>query len=151
MMTSDDLSELTPARISLWRSLLAAGRVSCTYPRFGKDDITYVPYQVAEGQSPVPIAFTEAMIVQLRKFSDGSVAMNATNSSSETQTRVYKLSELGVDGPRFVYDWFQPLQQTPAQQAVEQVTLTVPGHTNRLLYLTAGQAARIPGSLAGEP
>lgn len=151
MMTSDDLGELTPARIDLLRSLISAGRVTAAYPRFGRDEIVYLPFQVADGQPPVPVAFTEPVLVQVRKLAEGAAVVHITNTSAQSRTRTYSMSDLGIEGQRFVSDWFQPLPAPEAQKAVTQIALTLEGHASSLLYLTPAAANRIPGKLAGDP
>lgn len=147
MMTSDDLDQLPPDRISLWKMLLSNSKQSCAYPRFGRDEIVYVPYQAGDGQPPVPIAFTEPVITQVRKFAGGTAIVHILNTSAQSQTRTFSMSDLALDGPRVVNDWFQPLRAPDAQASVSQVTVTLEGHGSSLLYMTTAPVTALPVTL----
>ena len=106
-MTSDYLTQLTPDRMSLWKMLLSDTNQSCSYPRLGRDDIVYVPYSAGDGQPPVPIAFSEPVIVQVRSLAAGGWMVHILNTSDGSLSRNYALADLGIAGPQYVWDSWQ--------------------------------------------
>jgi hypothetical protein len=146
MTTSDDLLQLPPERMSLWRMLLSDLDQNCAYPRSGRDDIVYVPYSTGDGQPPVPIAFSEPVIVQVRSLGAGRWIVHALNTSAGSLSRNYSLADLGISGPQYVWDWWQA---NSSPSPVTQVSLTMDAHSGALLYLAPQPIDPGPIDLAG--
>ncbi|MEW5870062.1 MAG: alpha-galactosidase [Chloroflexota bacterium] len=110
-MTSDDLDELSPERLRLWKLILPAEHAFCRFPLLGQTGLSYIPWpadlhsqhvrHVARADDPV--------LLQVRKFRAGKTAVLALNTGETTLKRVYPLQKLGVSSPKHVSFWSEDI------------------------------------------
>ncbi|HEY3442719.1 MAG TPA: glycoside hydrolase family 36 protein [Paludibaculum sp.] len=151
LMTSDDFSQLPPERIAQWKMLLSARPVSCSYPRFGRDEIIYIPYAPGGGQPAIPIPFSDPVIVQVRALEGGDVIVHLLNTSEQSQQRRYAFADLGAalrdSGPKYVLNWWT---SGASDAPVTQLDLLLPARAGTLLHISGERRQKPPGALAGD-
>ena len=144
MMTSDQLAELSPARLRLWRLLLTEARVSCDFPLLGQTDIFYE--RVTSLQSNqiryVPRA-EDPMLVQVRppKDAESLGAIFFLNTSSHRVQRSYTIADLGIANSVYVYRWEEQFAST---HAMANINLTLAGHHSALYFFSSKPIRDIP-------
>ncbi len=107
MMTSDDLSELTPERLRLWKKILPTQRRHCRFPLLGKADIVYDRF-AADG-NPQRIRHKprslDPVLVQVSHMPETRRAVIFLfNTGDISVRRSYSLTSLEVSSPSYVYD-----------------------------------------------
>jgi hypothetical protein len=117
-MTSDALDELSPARVALWRQVLAFGSTPCRFPLLG---------QRTEAGEP------DAVLVQVRENPAGETLVLVFNPSDDFQSRHYALSRLGLDG---AWRGRIEVEESNAPWApLTELSLTLPPHESVLFRL----------------
>jgi alpha-galactosidase len=147
MMTSDDLGELTPERLRLWKMILPTQRRGCRFPLLGKADIIYDHF-AADGnlhrvrhkpRSLDPVLLQVRYRPETRRgviflFNTGDVAVH----------RSYSLISLGVASPLYVYDMHA---NDSGSVAVDAVTVSLAPHDGALLFLAPHSITDTPQAL----
>ena len=135
IMTSDDLGELSPQRLNLWRLILPEERSSCDFPLLGQSDIFYEP--LPESSSAHPMRYLpqaeDPVIVQVRhpKHAGMPGAIFILNTGNHTVQRTYPLTYLGIKEPVHLYDWQNRLTM---EGPVVDIAVTLPGHHSALFF-----------------
>jgi hypothetical protein len=144
LMTGDALDELPPERLRLLKLILGQTRATCHFPLLEHSALIYEPW-AADGpprivrHQPRPV---DPVLVQVRCPSDREMAGSAEpaaaavflfNTGQHPVQRTYPLATLGLAGPQHVFDWTLN-QAWPA--AVDRLSVTLPPHDGRLLYLS---------------
>ena len=145
LTTSDNLAELPPERIELWRSILSTDKLTARYPLLASSEIRYVPYQTADG-SVEPVAFPDPVIVQVRDLPDGSYFVHILNNSTARVSRTLSLRSLGIEGEK--YGW-ELISKTMLNGAVRELSASLEPHGSVLFYVSTAPRARMPANLRG--
>lgn len=133
MMTSDDLAELSPDRLGLWKLLLNPERAGCSFPLLGQSPATN------QGVS------TEPVLVQVRAPAGERMgAVYVFNTGSYPVQRSYHLGALGLPAPLYTFDW---LAGQPGEEPLECLSLTLARHEGRLLFLSPEPILKAPEHL----
>lgn len=147
MMTSDDLSELTPERLQLWKMVLPTQRRHCRFPLLGKADFVYDRF-AADGnlhrvrhkpRSLDPVLVQVRYLPETRRgviflFNTGDVAVH----------RSYSLTSLGVASPLYMYDMHA---NDSGSIAVDAITIALVPHDGALLFLAPHPITDTPETL----
>jgi alpha-galactosidase len=147
LMTGDALDELTPGRLRLLKLILGETRATCRFPMLEQSALIYEP--LAANVHPRTIRHqprpVDPVLVQVRCPSyDGktgrgehaeleTAAVFLFNTGNYHVQRTYPLATLGLAGPRHVFDWTLN-QAWPI--AVDRLSVTLPPHDGRLLFLS---------------
>lgn len=130
IMTSDDLSVLSPERLQLWRLVLSGAQGGCDFPLLGQ----------AAAQAAEPV------LVQLRRPSTAGTAgaLFLFNTGPGPTTFCCKLTDLGLREPVHLLDWV-----TGEAVAVDngRLELMLAGHDGRLLCVSPAPRAAPPEHL----
>ncbi|HEX6303148.1 MAG TPA: glycoside hydrolase family 36 protein, partial [Anaerolineales bacterium] len=135
MMTSDALDQLSEERLHLWSLLLNAERKRCDFPFLGQVEIDYqgTPPKLAPHQISSVSESREPVLVQVRRSStpDSSGAILFSNPTDIQLQRNYRITELGLEQPVYIYDWLAGIQW---DGPVEKISIALPPHDSRLLF-----------------
>jgi alpha-galactosidase len=126
VMTSDNLSELSPERLRLWRLLLSDEKAICKFPQLGA---------VLPTGAPDPVLF------QVRTAIDGSdlTAMLILNTGDEPTERSYGLGE-----DRYLYNWTTgDISSAP----MDGLTVRLEAHDCTLIFLSPTRLNGMPERL----
>ncbi|MBE2267222.1 MAG: alpha-galactosidase [Anaerolinea sp.] len=129
IMTSDNLAELSPERLRLWKLLVkGANGGHCAYPLLGKSTLLYGTDARgrAEGRAVDPV------IVQRRDGRIGT-AIFILNGGETTVERVYPLHVLGIRLPLYAYDW---TADRAYPEPVDRIAVTLAPHDGALIFLS---------------
>jgi alpha-galactosidase len=135
MMTSDDLSELSPERLQLWRLILPEERMSCDFPLLGQSPIFYeeLSGSTQAGDAVYVAKAEEAILVQVRQSGrmEGAGAVFFLNTSSNTVQRSYALADLGIKGLPYLHHWEE---QVLSKEQVDTIAISLSGHQSALYF-----------------
>ncbi len=147
MMTSDDLAELSPERLRLWKLILNPNRSGCAFPLLGHSPITYEAVPCGpNGRLPAHAPrLLDPVIVQVRPpEGDRLGAVYIFNTGDLPVQRTYDLLDLGLPAPLHAYDWAANQQlDGPA----ECISLRLMRHEGRLLFVGFNPIAEAPERL----
>ncbi len=117
LLTSDDLAELPPERIALFKQLLTANPTPCRFPLLGSND-------------PV--------LLQVRRLDATRAALLLFNTGDRPAQRSHALAALNLPGHWDVAEWDEHAPDAPQPLAAhtDRIDLTLAPHTARLLLLT---------------
>ncbi len=147
MMTGDDLAELSPERLRLWKLILNPNRSGCSYPGLGRSPITY------ELQPCGPNGHTfshvsrllDPVIVQVRAPQPGKLgAVYIFNTGDSPVQRTYDLCTLGLPTPLHAFDW---VANQPVEGSLDCISLRLERHEGRLLFVGYEQIGTAPERL----
>ncbi len=147
MMTSDDLAELSPERLRLWRLLLNPNRTGCSFPLLGRSPITYelIPCGPNGRQFTHAPRLLDPVMVQVRPPEPGKLgALYVFNTGGCPVQRNYNLPDLGLPAPLHAFDW---TANQPLEGPLEIVTLRLDRHEGRLLFLDYNPITESPDRL----
>ena len=113
MMTSDNLVELSEARLDLWQFLLSRGSFTPRYPLLGR--------------SPSPF------VVQVAERSDGIVMVHVLNASEERAARSLSLSELSIN---LAEPWFWQWPSGRPSERRSSARIALDPHASTLLFIS---------------
>lgn len=116
VMTSDALHELSDERLRLWKLLLNPRRAICRFPLLGANDPVLVQVRTPDTESP-----------------DAQAAIFVFNTGDMPVAWQYRLAQLGLPAPRYVYDWTAG-QPWPAP--AESVSGSLEPHDGALLFVS---------------
>ncbi len=117
--TSDDLAEVPAPHLAILRLFLHAAPGACRYPLLGSDD-------------PV--------LVQVRALDATTTALFVFNTADQAAQRTWPLAALGLAGRWQVAAWAPNAPPTPLHAHTNQLALTLPPRSGRLLLLTPAAA-----------
>jgi hypothetical protein len=146
LMTSDHLGELSPGRIALWKLLLAGEARRCDYPLLGQTPLSYVTRQSETSDGKLEPRAADPLVVQVRPPAQpgGLAAVHCLNVSEETAQRSLPLSELGLTGPLYAYEW---AERRSLPEPVERLDVSLPAHSGRLFFLSPTPIESAPDHL----
>jgi hypothetical protein len=129
LMTSDDLGELSPDRLALWKSLLGLNPGRCDFPLL---EASAAAYTNPGGESRWPPAGTDPVLVQVLSGPETELVF-CFNLGSQPARPSYPLTELGLSAPKYVLDW--PGGRA-ADKPVHALDLALPPHAGWLVLLS---------------
>ncbi len=135
IMTSDDLADLSPDRMRLWKLLLNPNRTTSSFPLLGQSPVAYelVPCGPQGRQFTHASRQLDPVSVQVRPPEQGKLgALYIFNTGSHPVQRSYRLSDLGLPECLYAFDW---TMSQPLEGAIECVSLRLGRHEGRLLFL----------------
>jgi alpha-galactosidase len=154
IMTSDDLGDLGPERIRLWKLILNPARRSCRFPLLGQTAISYIAKtDVMNGRQILKSIPNDPVLVQVRDLqatndpTNGPGAVAAAlflNTGEQTVQRSYPLSLLGLPEPLYVFDW---TSDQPWPAPVDTLAVTLAPHDSALLFLSSKAILSAPEKL----
>jgi alpha-galactosidase len=127
--TSDNLAEVSPGRLNLWKLLVtSAGSSLCHFPSMGQSDLLYGTDTRgrSEGRAVDPV------IVQVRKTPELS-AIFVLNGGENAVERVYPLERFGLKGAQFAYNW---TTDHAYPESIDKITVTLRPHEGTLFFLS---------------
>jgi alpha-galactosidase len=137
MMTSDDLSELSPERLQLWRLILPEERMFCDFPLLGQSHIFYeeLSGNTQAGDAVYVAKAEDAILVQVRqsRHTEGVGAVFFLNPSSNIVQRSYSLADLGINGLPYLYLWEE---QVLSKERVATLAISLSGHQSALYFFS---------------
>lgn len=135
MMTSDALDRLPEDRLRLWKLMLTAERNRCDFPFLGQAGTNYkhTLANLAPHQDSSVSGSTDPVLVQVRtpKAPDLPGAILFFNPADIQVQRTYRIDELGLREPVYIYDLTSDVQW---DGSVENISITLPAHDSRLLF-----------------
>jgi len=135
MMTSDLLSSIPEERIDLWKMFLTDRKFTPEYPLLGKQSINYVLMPVDAWTNPRIERESSPISIQVLHHpkEKGKHVINVFNTSGNSLSTAYTLSELGVKGTYHVWDWNEHVQIN--DEPVNIIRVSLKPHENKLLFL----------------
>jgi len=136
IITSDALDELSADRLRLWKLLLSSNDNGCNFPLLGQSSLSYKRFPADRNSHQVrhETQAADPVLVQVRTSQDGVLtAVFIFNISENPLQRSYPLSQLGLSGPLYVYDWTSGCAWP---EPVERLTFSLPSHGGVLLFLS---------------
>jgi hypothetical protein len=146
-MTSDDLSELSEARLRLWKLLLGAERRVCRFPLLGQAETIYerLPADLYSHQVRHEPRAADPVLVQVRDPQPGGLAaVFVFNTGEQPVQRTYSLEALGLPGPLSVYDWTADMSWT---EPAASISVRLDPHDGALLFLSPEPILTAPETL----
>jgi alpha-galactosidase len=145
MTTSDNLGELSPERLDLWRRVLPEERSSCDFPLLGQSEISYEPQDVYAQSIPVRLIprVEDPMLVQVRhaRHEETTGAIFFLNTASHPIQRTYPLADLGINDPVYLYSWEK---QSLSEEHETKIALTLQGHHSVLYFFSRERITESP-------
>jgi alpha-galactosidase len=141
IMTSDQLAELSPERLRLWKLLVTAGDGECHYPLMGRSTLLYGTDARGrpEGRAVDPV------IVQRRSgIGRPEAAFFFLNAGETTVERVYPLALFGYAGTRYAYDWTVDRADL---EPIDRIAVTLAPHDGALIFLSNAPILTAPEHL----
>ncbi len=135
MMTSDDLAELSPERLRLWKLILNPNRSDCSFPLLGQSPITYdlIPYGPNGRQFSHAARLLDPVMVQVRAPEPDKLGVvYIFNTADYPVQRTYELSDLALPMPLHAFDW---IANQPLEGKIERISLRLARHEGRLLFV----------------
>lgn len=133
--TSDQLDELSPQRMDLWRLIQPDGRATCDYPFLGQSAVSYerLPAEANSRATHAVPRLEDPVFVQVRKPPRaGSMGVIFfLNTADHPLERTYLLERFGIEEAVYLYDWEQ---RSGGQSACRQVSVTLPPHHGALYF-----------------
>lgn len=135
MMTSDQLSELPPERVGLWRWLLREAQSGCDFPLLGQTEIVYERLFAGQ-QLRHEARAVDPVLVQVRRppTTEGVGVIYVFNTGAQSVQRSYPLTQLtGLQEPIYLVDG---LENRPSPQKSAWISLTLPAHDGHLFFFS---------------
>jgi alpha-galactosidase len=131
--TSDDLADLSPERLRLWKLLLNPEKSICRFPLLGQSALIY---QAGGGRHEWRAV--DPLLAQVRTAKDGKAddpaAVFLMNTGEQPIQRELPLSLLGVTGERYLHNWMTgQTSDTP----LDRLSVTIPPHDGVLVFVTS--------------
>ncbi len=134
--TSDDLADLSPERLKLWKLLLNPEKSVCRFPLLGQSALVRAPNQKGEASRHEWRA-VDPLLAQVRTAKDAKpedpAAIFLMNTGEQPIQRELPLSLLGVIGERYIHDWM--IGQT-SEVPQTHLSVTIPPHDGVLYFVT---------------
>lgn len=142
VLTSDDISQLTPERLRLWKLLLTPEKSLCRFPLLGQSPLTMLAGQPARSG----IRALDPVLVQVRSRLDQVVpaAVFILNTGEQPVQRVYPLTQLDLPGKLYACRW--PNGEGGLERAGELSVSLLP-HEGALWFVADSPFERIPDRL----
>ncbi len=154
MMTSDQLRDLSPDRVRLFKLILSRQPATCRFPFLGQTAIAYERLPADRNSHRVrhePRA-ADPVLVQVRTSVVTGGAERVTrmgtvflfNTGELPAQRTYPLAALGLTAPQHVFDW---TADRAWPEPVERLSVTLPPHDGALLFLSPTPITTAPERL----
>lgn len=148
IMTSDAFQELPPDRLRLWKLIVNRRRATCHFPFLGQTTITYERFSADFNSHRVrhqPRA-ADPVIVQVRPPTDEQTfgAVFIFNTGALCVERTYPLDRLGLNGPRYVFDW---TADRAWPEAVERLPVSLEPYSGALFFISPTPITTAPETL----
>jgi hypothetical protein len=144
VLTSDDISELSPQRLRLFKLLLATEKAVCRFPLLGQSPLVLQ----ASGSVRPDLRALDPVLVQVRTPLNNSLETPAAvfilNTGETPVTRSYPLSLLGLPDSLYTHDW---MTGEIADQPVSSLSVTLAPHEGHLIFLSPIRLASVPDQL----
>lgn len=141
MTTSDNLAELSPERLALWKLVQPATKAACQFPWLGYGQIHY---DIQPGNpSRLLSRPADPLILQVRLIADGGV-LHLFNSGERPAEKEIVWESLGLPDSCYVWAWGDAEgSQTPTSS----VHVCLEAHSSRLLWVTRARLGALPERL----
>jgi len=131
ILTSDDLGELSPERLQLWKFILPKERAICHFPFLGQTDLYYERTENSSQTSYVARS-VDPVIVQVRQIQNG-FAVFLFNTGDVAVQREYSFKALGLPNAGYVSNW---LTGEALDQRVEEIVIDLAPHDSVLFFVS---------------
>jgi alpha-galactosidase len=134
LMTSDQLNELVPERLALWRLLLSWIQSGCEFPLLGQTEIVYERFFDGKVWRHEPNA-VDPVVVQVRQPQTENEAgvIFVFNTGERQVQRSYDLAQLGISKPVYLDAWGY---EEPLPEKTTRISLTLPAHDGKMFFFS---------------
>lgn len=144
ILTSDDISQLSPQRLRLFKLLLSPEKSICRFPLLGQSPLVIQSHQANRPD----MRALDPVLVQVRSPLNASaetpVAVFILNTGEMPITRIYPLPLLGLPEGLYVHDW---MTGEIATQPLDRLTILLAPHEGRLIFLSPIRLDGVPDQL----
>ncbi len=138
VLTSDNLSELSPERLRLWKLLLSPDKSRCRFPLLGQS-----PLVLGGGETGrAPVRALDPVLVQVRSALDQTLpaAVFILNTGETAVQRTYPLALLGLPDNLYACHW--PNEDGP--KLVNALTADLLPHEGQLWFVAGDPGGAAP-------
>lgn len=146
LMTSDDLSELSPERLRLWKLLLPKSSSACRFPLLSQSALSY-EHRAAGSEihrARRAALFFDPVLVQVRSLEQGQHAVFIFNTGEAPTQRTLLLNALALPDSCYVHDW---IRNKTWPEKVEALHVSLAAHDGALFFLSVQPFEKIPETL----